>query len=146
MDAQSTLIVQPELKIMLPEPLTLDEGQNRVWNPGHAKCSRSNAMPKIDGYDGTSQRADVRQVTRTTATRTTAGTTGSSPATTADTLQITTETQRLREGENRLRELPVTDTERVNRIRAAIADGSYQIDAARIAHKLMEFDAGLPDG
>ncbi|GMU45818.1 MAG: flagellar biosynthesis anti-sigma factor FlgM [Pseudomonadales bacterium] len=103
-------------------------------------------MPKIDGYDGTGQRADVRQVTRTTAERTTPGTAGTGTATTADTLQITAETQRLREGENRLRELPVTDTERVARIRAAIADGSYQIDAARIAHKLVEFDAGLPDG
>lgn len=104
-------------------------------------------MPKIDGYDGPAgQRADVRQVTRTSVERTAAAPAGANTATTADTLQITAEAQRLRDGESRLRELPVTDTERVTKLRAAIADGSYQIDAARIAHKLMAFDAGLPDG
>jgi negative regulator of flagellin synthesis FlgM len=104
-------------------------------------------MPKIDGYDNPAgQRADVRQVTRATAERSTATPATAGTATTADTLQITAEAQRLREGESRLRELPATDTERVARIRAAIADGSYQIDTTRVAHKLMAFDAGLPDG
>jgi len=104
-------------------------------------------MPmKIDGYDAPAgQRANSQPVSRTAAESSRA-TPGAGPAANrTDTLEITAEAQRLRENEARLRDLLVIDSARVDRIRAAIADGSYQIDAASIASKLARFDAALPD-
>lgn len=100
---------------------------------------------KIDGYDAPAgQRADSQPVSRTAAESNRA-TPGAGPVARTDTLEITAEAQRLRENEARLHDLPVIDSARVDRIRAAIADGSYQIDAASIASKLVRFDAALPD-
>lgn len=101
---------------------------------------------KIDGYDAPAgQRADSQPVSRTAAESNRAAPDAGPTASRTDTLAITTEAQRLRETEARLHDLPVIDSARVDRIRAAIADGSYQIDAASIASKLTRFDAALPD-
>jgi negative regulator of flagellin synthesis FlgM len=35
---------------------------------------------------------------------------------------------------------PVVDTQRVEQARQALADGTYKVDAQRIAEKLMQFD------
>lgn len=102
---------------------------------------------KIDGYDAPAgQRADSRPVSRSAAESNRATPATGSAASRTDTLEITAQAQRLREGEAKLRDLPEIDQERVDRIRAAIADGSYRIDASRIASKMARFDAALPDG
>ncbi len=49
----------------------------------------------------------------------------------------------LREVENAISELPEVNTERVEAIRKAIAEGSYQIDPSRIADKLMQLENAL---
>lgn len=40
-------------------------------------------------------------------------------------------------------ELPVVDTQRVEKVKQAIADGNYTVDPTRIAERLMEFDMAL---
>ena len=62
---------------------------------------------------------------------------------TADTVSLTNASSQLRSLESTLAELPVVDTQRVESIKQAIADGSYQIDAQRVADKLLNLEQGL---
>jgi len=59
---------------------------------------------------------------------------------TADTVSLTDTSAQLRSIENSLASLPVVDTQRVEAIKLAIADGSYQIDAESVADKLINFE------
>ena len=65
------------------------------------------------------------------------------PASSRDTVSLTPQAQQLRDLESRIADLPEVDSNRVNAIRDAIANGSYEIDANRIAEKLMQFEGAL---
>lgn len=41
---------------------------------------------------------------------------------------------------------PVVDAQRVEKVRQALADGTYNVDPTRIAEKLMDFDIALNSG
>jgi negative regulator of flagellin synthesis FlgM len=62
---------------------------------------------------------------------------------TVDTVSLTNTSAQLRSLENTLAELPVVDTQRVESIKQAIADGSYQINAQSVADKLINLEQGL---
>ena len=62
---------------------------------------------------------------------------------TVDTVSITDTSAQLRSIESSLASLPVVDTQRVESIKQAIADGSYQVDSQTIADKLIDFEAIL---
>jgi len=62
---------------------------------------------------------------------------------TADTVSLTETSAQLRSLESSLASLPVVDTQRVEAIKLAIADGSYQVDAQTVADKLIDFEAIL---
>jgi|TARA_R110000796_G_scaffold186168_1_gene303027 negative regulator of flagellin synthesis FlgM len=55
-------------------------------------------------------------------------------------VKLSSQAQQLQAIEERLRDLPEVDSERVSRIRQAISDGSYQTDSARIADKLLALE------
>ena len=76
-------------------------------------------------------------VGRTEPTTDQASTGGSS---TADTVSLTETSAQLRSIESSLASLPVVDTQRVEAIKLAIADGSYQVDSESIADKLIDFE------
>lgn len=59
-----------------------------------------------------------------------------------DTVSVTSEAERLLKLEDKLADLPVVDTARVQEIKASIADGSFEVNAERIASKLMQFETG----
>lgn len=64
-----------------------------------------------------------------------------SPAQQADTaVRLSDQALQMQEAENRLRDLPEVDNERVASIRQAIADGTYKIDSGRIADRLLSFE------
>ncbi len=67
----------------------------------------------------------------------------SDSATTTDTVTVTDTAARIRQLEASLSSLPDVDSARVQAIRQAIADGSYQVDADRIATKLLKLEQDL---
>ncbi|QEP43282.1 flagellar biosynthesis anti-sigma factor FlgM [Ectothiorhodospiraceae bacterium BW-2] len=58
----------------------------------------------------------------------------------ADKVSLTDTSLRLRSLETALADVPVVNEQRVESIKQAIADGSYQIDARQIADKLVQFE------
>ncbi|WP_411383002.1 flagellar biosynthesis anti-sigma factor FlgM [Pseudomonas sp. L7] len=56
-------------------------------------------------------------------------------------VHLSQEAQQLQKISDKLRDQPAVDSARVAQLRQAIADGSYQVDAGRIASKLLDFEA-----
>lgn len=56
-------------------------------------------------------------------------------------VSLSAQAQQLQAIEEKLRDLPEVDNERVSQIKQAIADGSYQVDSSRIADKLLSLDS-----
>lgn len=63
------------------------------------------------------------------------------PAT--DSVRLTGEAESLQALERQLGTSPAIDVGRVNALRAAIADGSYRVDAQQIATRMLDFDRAL---
>jgi negative regulator of flagellin synthesis FlgM len=60
-----------------------------------------------------------------------------------DKLSLTSEASQLKTLESEIAELPVVDTQRVQEVQRSLATGSFQIDPASVADKLLQFEAGL---
>jgi len=67
---------------------------------------------------------------------------GTSPART-DTVSLTDTATQLQSIQQTLSDAPVVNHERVAELRAAIADGSYQVDAADLAQNMINFETQL---
>ena len=62
---------------------------------------------------------------------------------TLDTVSLTDSAALLVKMEKAVQDAPVVDTQRVEDIRKAIANGSFEIDSARVAEKLLSFESRL---
>lgn len=56
-------------------------------------------------------------------------------------VNLSAQAQQLQAIEEKLRDLPEVDNERVSQIKQAIADGSYKVDSSRIADKLLSLES-----
>ena len=61
----------------------------------------------------------------------------------SDKVSLTAASLHLHNLEQELARSPVVDAERVENIRARIADGTYRIDAERVASRLLDLEAAL---
>lgn len=73
---------------------------------------------------------------------TTAGNGASAPSR-ADTFSMTNRAAQLQRLEAQIENLPVVDTQRVEEVQRSLATGSFEVQPARVADKLLQFEAGL---
>jgi negative regulator of flagellin synthesis FlgM len=62
---------------------------------------------------------------------------------TGDTVSLTDTANQLTRLESALASLPVVDTQRVEQVQRELADGSYRVDATRVASSLIAAEPGL---
>ncbi|MDX5298662.1 MAG: flagellar biosynthesis anti-sigma factor FlgM [Gammaproteobacteria bacterium] len=60
-----------------------------------------------------------------------------------DNVSLSSQVKGLKQMEERLRDQPEVDDSRVENIRKALSDGSFKIDAEKLAQKMLEFDKGI---
>ena len=59
----------------------------------------------------------------------------------SDSVELSPQAQQLKSLTDNLRDQPEVDSDRVARLKQAIADGSYQVDTQRLASKLVNFES-----
>ncbi|MDR6713243.1 negative regulator of flagellin synthesis FlgM [Pseudomonas hunanensis] len=97
--------------------------------------SRLNSSPAVTG--------GVRS-TSATGNAEKPGETSEAPAranVSGEAVHLSQEAQQLQKISDKLRDQPTVNSARVAELKQAIADGSYQVDAGRVASKLLEFEA-----
>lgn len=102
------------------------------------------AINNITGFPGNqSQRATDGSQVQVARSEPTAAQQQTGRPSTMDTVSLTDTAARLRELENSLAKLPVVDSQRVESIQQAIANGSYEVDSGRVAEKMLRFERDL---
>ncbi|MFJ3076623.1 MULTISPECIES: flagellar biosynthesis anti-sigma factor FlgM [Pseudomonas] len=97
--------------------------------------SRLNNSPSVTGgVRGTAAPGTAEKAGEPAAAP--AGTSASGEA-----VHLSQEAQQLQKISDKLRDQPVVDNARVAQLKQAIADGSYKVDAGRVASKLLDFEA-----
>lgn len=61
----------------------------------------------------------------------------------SDTLNLTSEASQMQALESQIADLPVVDTKRVREVQHALATGSFQVDPAKVADKMLNFESGM---
>lgn len=68
---------------------------------------------------------------------------GNQPAPAGETVKLSAEAQTARNVESRLGEFPEVNSERVAHLRDALRNGDYQVDPARLAAKIVQFELDI---
>jgi negative regulator of flagellin synthesis FlgM len=103
---------------------------------------------KISAYSATEPLAPVKgsnsnAVVTDKSQQGEASSTGAATQTAGDTVTLTRSARSLQKIEEAVARAPVVDTAKVAAVKQAISSGTYQIDAGRIADKLLKFERGL---
>ncbi|MEO1575399.1 MAG: flagellar biosynthesis anti-sigma factor FlgM [Pseudomonadota bacterium] len=103
-------------------------------------------MPnKIDSTLATYRQAKSTQ-DRTRAGNENARVNPNAGAPASDTVDVTASGRELAALESAIRSADVSDARRVDAVKARIADGTYEVDAQRVADNLLSMDQALPLG
>ncbi|MFW5825596.1 MAG: flagellar biosynthesis anti-sigma factor FlgM [Marinobacter sp.] len=65
------------------------------------------------------------------------------PAARGENVNLSKEAREIRQMGEKLESQPEVDDSRVEQIRAALADGSYKVDAEKVAQKMLEMDESI---
>ncbi|UBM23965.1 flagellar biosynthesis anti-sigma factor FlgM [Pseudomonas sp. p1(2021b)] len=96
--------------------------------------SRLNNSPSITGgVRGNAAAGDAEKTGETSQ--------AAKPSASGEAVHLSQEAQQLQKISDKLRDQPAVDSARVAQLKQAIADGSYKVDAERVASKLLDFEA-----
>ena len=102
---------------------------------------------EISGNNGRSPReaaeAGRSQASAPSTNKTQTGSAGKSTSAGGDQLKLSNQAAQLQALEAEIANLPVVDTQRVQDVQRTIATGSFEIQPARVADKVLTFEAGL---
>ena len=98
--------------------------------------SPADSVAPIKGTNGNGAVADKSQGETSAAGAASASQTG-------DTVTLTTSARTLQKIEETVARTPVVNSAKVAAVKKAISSGTYQIDAGRVADKLLQFERGL---
>lgn len=101
--------------------------------------SRLSNTPLPPGTSRTSSAKDSVDAGQTNASS--AAAPQASATQSGESVHLSNEAQHLQKVTDSLRDQPVVDKSRVAELKQAIADGSYKVDANRVASKLLNFEA-----
>ena len=87
--------------------------------------------------------AGKSQATAASTKQPKSGAAGNSTSSGADKLNLSDQAAQLQALEAEIANLPVVDTHRVQDVQRTLATGSYEIQPARVAEKVLTFEAGL---
>jgi negative regulator of flagellin synthesis FlgM len=103
------------------------------------EISGNNGRPAQEALDST------RTASSNAGTRST-GSGNVKPATgPGDRVQLSDQAAQLQALEAKVSSLPVVDTQRVQDVQRTLATGSFEIEPARVADKMLRFESGLSD-
>ncbi|NWO08068.1 MAG: flagellar biosynthesis anti-sigma factor FlgM [Alteromonadaceae bacterium] len=66
-----------------------------------------------------------------------------SPAARGENVNLSNQAKNLNQLEQKLGEYPEMDDDRISQIRAALEDGSYKVDAEKLAQKMLDMDESI---
>lgn len=98
----------------------------------------NSGRPPHEAIEASKSQAGAQQNTPAAAP---AGAKGKSSG--SDQLQLSNKVSQLQALEAEIANLPVVDTQRVQDVQRTLATGSFQVEPARVADKLLTFEAGL---
>jgi negative regulator of flagellin synthesis FlgM len=100
---------------------------------------------KVGGFDSRPAQVGTDRGVKRASGATSAAPTGSPATTTESSVQITDSARQLAALEAAIKELPAVDEAKVAELRNAIENGSYEVDGASVADKLLKMDSELHD-
>lgn len=83
------------------------------------------------------------QASQQTTTARSGGNTAKTPNATGDEVRLSSQASQLQALESEIANLPVVDTQRVQDVQRTLATGSFEVQPARVADKMLQFEAGL---
>ena len=102
------------------------------------EISGNNGRPAQEAAEAGKSQASA---TQTKSTR--GGSSAPSSGSSSDQLRLSNQAAQLQALESEIANLPVVDTQRVQEVQHTIATGSFEIMPARVADKMLTFEAGL---
>jgi negative regulator of flagellin synthesis FlgM len=102
---------------------------------------------KIGGYTATEPRAPIKGSSSNGSvadkSQVEAATAAASIAQTGDHVTLTDSARSLQKIEEAVAKAPVVNADKVASVKHAVQSGTYQVDAGRVAGKLLQFERGL---
>ncbi len=104
-------------------------------------------VSNVSGVNGPSQLViNTNQGAKSAQTKQSALDTGRRPDVERDSVEITDTASRLRRLEAALESQPIVDQDKVDALRAAIAERRYPVDTSELAKKLIDIESSIEKG